>query len=522
MGWFKNLMIGKKFIVMFLVMILFIAAVGFLGIRSAREINEYVNDSVKVRMPAMDFLIQADRDLQQLLVAERSMIFEDSASEVFAALKQEYEENLDQSRDRWEQYKKLASSDEEKEIFPKYEGAREEWAKVSGQIVSLLMAGDDTGKRKARELSLGQASEKFETMREYLNILQEINDKIVKSTQEASGKAYSRVVLLIVLITGFALLAALSFWFLLTKAISVPVKEMVLRARDLAEGEGDLTRRITTANQDELGDLSGWFNRFIGQIHDIVNEVKSHSVSLIQSTAKVSSGSQNLATRTNEQAASITETSATLEEFASILKSNKENSDEVNHLLETFNEEVKDKRSLIENVTGTMQEITDSGKKIDMIVSVINDISFQTNLLALNAAVEAARAGDAGRGFAVVASEVRNLAQKTAESSRNIQEIVTDNIQTTEKGMKLVTETSEFFAGIADLLDNVASKMQVIANSSKEQFTGVEQINLAVSQLEEVINQNANLVDDFSNAAKDMLGNANDLKELMQRFKTVS
>ena len=180
-----------------------------------------------------------------------------------------------------------------------------------------------------------------------------------------------------------------------------------------------------------------------------------------------------------------------MEGFTSIVKVNTDNSEEVRGKLENFNNEMQAKKDLMDNVTTTMQEIEASSKKIDNIIAVINDISFQTNLLALNAAVEAARAGEAGRGFAVVASEVRNLAQKTAESSKNIQEIVTQNVETTTKGTELVNETSDFFASIAAVLDEIALKMQEITNSSKEQLTGVEQINETVSQLEGVINQNA-------------------------------
>jgi len=288
---------------------------------------------------------------------------------------------------------------------------------------------------------------------------------------------------------------------------------------ELSEGEGDLTIRIDVKTHDEIGKLGGNFNRFIEKLKDIVEQVKDSADEIYNGTREISAGSEDLSTRTSEQAASITETSTTLEGFTSIVKVNTENSEEVRQKLEAFNADMQTKRDLMDNVTTTMKEIEDSSKKIDNIITVINDISFQTNLLALNAAVEAARAGEAGRGFAVVAAEVRNLAQKTAESSKTIQDIVTKNVASTKKGMLLVNETSEFFSAIVQIMEEMVTKINEITNGSKEQSTGVEQINQAIMQLENVINQNAALVEELSATSKNMSANTRQLNDLVNRFK---
>lgn len=287
----------------------------------------------------------------------------------------------------------------------------------------------------------------------------------------------------------------------------------------LSEGEGDLTTRLEVKTEDEIGKLAKNFNRFIEKLRDIMVQVKDAATEINDGTGEISAGSEDLSTRTSEQAASITETSTTLEGFTNIVKVNTDNSAEVTQRLGNFNAEMLAKRDLMVNVTSTMKEIEDSSKKIDNIITVINDISFQTNLLALNAAVEAARAGEAGRGFAVVAAEVRNLAQKTAESSKTIQDIVSKNVGSTKKGMELVNETSAFFTAIMEIMSELVEKISEISDGSKEQSTGVEQINQAIMQLENVINQNAALVEELSATSKSMSSNTHQLNSLVNRFK---
>lgn len=311
---------------------------------------------------------------------------------------------------------------------------------------------------------------------------------------------------------------ALFLFIILGRAIR-PLVQTASIMEELSEGAGDLTVRLDITSQDEIGLLATNFNHFVDKLRDILLRVREASDSIGGGIEELSDASMNLSKRTNEQAASITETSTTLDGFTHIVKNNTEHAQAVSKELGSFNQEVDSNKTLMENVTSTMKEIETSSKKIDNIIAVINDISFQTNLLALNAAVEAARAGEAGRGFAVVAAEVRNLAQKTAESSKTIQEIVTRNVQATKKGMGLVEETSAFFQSILNTVHELTTRINVINEGSREQSTGIEQINQAVVQLEDVISQNASLVEQLSSTSKTMNLNAQELNELVNQFQ---
>jgi methyl-accepting chemotaxis protein len=301
--------------------------------------------------------------------------------------------------------------------------------------------------------------------------------------------------------------------------ITAPLLELNARAYDLAIGDVDITKRLHVESSDEIGELGGWFNKFLERLHQLILKVRDSSSDIHHATEEISNASGDLAHRTNEQAASITETSTTLEEFMRSVQQNTENSAEADMMLTSFNEEIQEKKTLIENVNNTMTEIFDSSKQIDSIIKVINDISFQTNLLALNAAVEAARAGDAGRGFAVVAAEVRNLAQKTSESSKSIQQIVMRNVESTQKGVTLVKDTASFFAEIVNMMGETVTRISNITNSSREQFIGIEQINKAIGHMDEVSTHNAALVEELSATAKTVKNNVVALEDLVKQFK---
>jgi len=341
---------------------------------------------------------------------------------------------------------------------------------------------------------------------------------VLAISEEAMKKAVSSIRLAILIGGLLALILIGAGAYLLIDSLLKPLRNANLLMGELSQGQGDLRVRLEVNTQDEVGELSENFNRFMGALVDIITQVKEASHELMGATDEISSGSADLALRTNEQAASITETSTTLEGFTTIVAKNRDNSEAVSTRLEVFRAKVEDNRSLMNNVTDTMGVISESSQKINNIITVINDISFQTNLLALNAAVEAARAGEAGRGFAVVASEVRNLAQKTAESSKTIQDIVSQNVESTQKGMELVQQTSGFFAEIVDMVMQLVTLINEIVSGSREQSTGIEQINSAIIQLEDVISQNSALVEELSATSKTMKDNAGQLEDLVERF----
>jgi len=336
----------------------------------------------------------------------------------------------------------------------------------------------------------------------------------LKSDKIASSSSKALIITLII-----SILLTLILGFVVIKEFITKINSLKSRVKDIAEGDADLTKTINVDSKDEFGELANYINTFINIVLDIVIKIKESSNEIMGLTEDVADGSDDLSQRTNEQAASITETSTTLEEFTSIVSENSKNSEDANEVLKEFNDDIKKKSELIDNVTNTMEEIATSSKQINNIINVINDISFQTNLLALNAAVEAARAGEAGRGFAVVASEVRNLAGKTADSSKTIKDIVAKNVESTTKGMYLVSETSNFFKEILTVTADILNKVKSISEGSREQTTGIAQINQAISQLDDVINKNAALVQDLSKSSKDMKMNSINLLEFVNTFK---
>lgn len=284
--------------------------------------------------------------------------------------------------------------------------------------------------------------------------------------------------------------------------------------------EGDLTKRIPTeAKTGFFENLGNSVNELMVKLTGVVGEIQHASDNVRAGAGEIAEGNTDLSQRTEEQASSLEETSSSMEEMTSAVRESAENAAHANQLAKEARKEAEQGGAVVEQAVNAMQEINEASKKIADIISVIDEIAFQTNLLALNAAVEAARAGDQGRGFAVVAAEVRNLAGRSASAAKEIKGLIVESLAKVEDGSKLVNQSGEALDKIVNGSKKVTDIVGEIAASSQEQSAGIDEINKAVVQMDELTQQNAALVEQIAAASESMGEQAQGLADLMAFFK---
>ncbi|OPX54112.1 methyl-accepting chemotaxis protein [Oceanospirillum multiglobuliferum] len=286
-----------------------------------------------------------------------------------------------------------------------------------------------------------------------------------------------------------------------------------------AMSQGDLSQRIESDFEGMFGQLKDDANATVDQLAEIVMQIKEASDAINTAASEIAAGNNDLSQRTEEQASSLEETAASMEELTSTVQQNAENAVQANNLAQGASRIAQKGGDVVNQVVRTMRTISDNSKQVEEIISVIDSIAFQTNILALNAAVEAARAGEQGRGFAVVATEVRNLAKRSAGAAKEIKELIVTSVDTVEEGSKLVDDAGSTMKDIVDAIGQVTSIMTEISAASAEQRSGIEQVNNAITQIDEVTQQNAALVEQAAAAAESTEEQARSLVESVSIFK---
>jgi len=302
----------------------------------------------------------------------------------------------------------------------------------------------------------------------------------------------------------------------LLDAVVEPLQEGTRVMKSLAEG--DLTQNVNGSFDGDFAVLQGAIDTSVNNLRNMVGDIRTSASAITSGAGEIAQGNQDLSQRTEEQASSLEETASSMEELTGTVKQNADNANQANQLASGAREQAEKGGDVVGSAVSAMAEINSSSKKIADIISVIDEIAFQTNLLALNAAVEAARAGEQGRGFAVVAGEVRNLAQRSAAAAKEIKALINDSVEKVDEGSKLVDESGKTLDEIVTAVKKVSDIIAEIAAASQEQSSGIDQVNKAIMQMDEVTQQNAALVEEAAAASESMDEQSKGLSQLMEFF----
>jgi methyl-accepting chemotaxis protein len=347
------------------------------------------------------------------------------------------------------------------------------------------------------------------------------NDAV--ETTKAEMTAFSERMLTITLmlvLVGLIVSGGIVFWLVRHIMRQLGGEPAYAVAVAHAISEGDFSKSVTVAPGDTSSLLYS-INSMRERLTGIVGDIRQSTETIAVASRQIASGNADLSARTESQASSLEETASSMEELTSTVKQNAENARQANQLVVSTADIAARGGKVVGQVVDTMASIKDSSRKIADIIGVIDGIAFQTNILALNAAVEAARAGEQGRGFAVVASEVRNLAQRSAGAAKEIKSLIEDSVGKVDTGGKLVGGAGESMDDVVTSIQLVSSIMNEIATASLEQSAGIEQVNQAIAQMDDITQQNAALVEQAAAASESLQLQAEKLEELMKAFRLV-
>jgi len=515
MKWFNNMRVGRKVLAtsfIFLVMILVISGNSYTNMKKAD--NAFSNFYDNRFITAIE-LQRVKADVQEIKIA---MLKQQSAGERkdpkeierlngdIKVVVQDYKKNLDAL---------IASSmpPEEKKLLQDFIAGVKSTAAFRTKFMAELI--NSNTKESAKHLA--DYIKNFDTTAVILENLIEIQIKEGKKTQEiqANDVAIMNKIILVILIASLGI--GILVTIVLSRAVSGPVNKGLAFAQKIAIG--DFTERIMLDQTDELGMLSKALNAAADTLEKTIIEIINAANNLAKAVDQIASGNQNLSQRTSEQASALEEVAATIEQANSSINQNYENSLNANRMSDESSSVAIQGGDLVNETVVSINEVNISAKKIGEITTVINEIAFQTNLLALNAAVEAARAGEQGRGFAVVAGEVRNLAQRAGNAAKEIAHLINDTVLKIENGTEKTNKSGESLRDIIDSVKKVAVFINEIAASSNEQKQGMEQISTAISDLDNMTQHNAALVEETASASEEMANQAQELISLMSRFR---
>ncbi|ECD2191494.1 methyl-accepting chemotaxis protein [Salmonella enterica subsp. enterica] len=412
----------------------------------------------------------------------------------------------------WEQYEALPRDPRQSEAaFLEIKRTYDIYHGALAELIQLLGAGKINEFFDQPTQSYQDAFEK-----QYMAYMQQ-NDRLYDIAVEDNNSSYNQAMWVLVSVLIAVLVVIIAVWFGIKLSLIAPMNRLIESIRHIASG--DLVKRIDVEGSNEMGQLAENLRHMQSELMRTVGDVRNGANAIYSGASEIAMGNNDLSSRTEQQAASLEETAASMEQLTATVKQNAENARQASHLALSASETAQKGGKVVDNVVQTMRDIASSSQKIADIISVIDGIAFQTNILALNAAVEAARAGEQGRGFAVVAGEVRNLAQRSAQAAREIKSLIEDSVSRVDVGSTLVESAGETMYEIVNAVTRVTDIMGEIASASDEQSRGIDQVGLAVAEMDRVTQQNASLVEESAAAAAALEEQASRLTQAVAVFR---
>ncbi|MDB5783851.1 methyl-accepting chemotaxis protein [Caballeronia mineralivorans] len=490
---------------------LLLVAIGGLGLYGMNESTSAYRDTFENQMPSANAVSNAE-----LYTARERLVFDRAA---LLAGTPEAAPTIERgalmrgrANDFWKKYSELQQTPAEKQLADTSNAKRLALQKAIDSGYEAVKANDQARiieTAKAMQAAYGELS----TANDALHKLQFDEARQGYDAAQSAAVTFRRLSLSAILI---GLGAAAFSWFALRRAIGRPLDEALEHFEAIAAG--DLRGKVTTTSRDEMGLLMQGLAKMQASLVGTVRSVRSGSESIASATKQIAAGNIDLSSRTEEQASALQETASSMDELTGTVKQNADNARQASSLAAKASEIANKGSRVVAQVVGTMGDINQSSAKIADIITIIEGIAFQTNILALNAAVEAARAGEEGRGFAVVAGEVRSLAQRSSAAAKEIKGLIDTSVERVQSGTSLVDEAGRTMNEIIGAVQRVTDIMGEIAAASEEQSSGIEQVARAVTQMDEVTQQNAALVEEAAAAAQSLEDQAAKLREAVAVF----
>ncbi len=502
---------GRLALAMMLLSALLIA-VGMVGLIGMTQSNTVTHDLFTNEMPSAVSVGNAE-----MFVARERLSFDRAALNVGTPAAEEAIGRgalmRKSSDEAWTKYSGLPQGPEEKVLAEKFGAQRlavqklldEGYADIRAQDQAKIVADANAMQVSFNELAKTGIS------------LRKLQFDQAKAAYDNGQQVFGmfRMASIIAILVGIA--ASFYSWVSLRRRISRPLD--VALAQFDAIASGDLRSNVKVTSNDEMGQLLRGLATMQSSLIDTVRTVRGGSESIASATKQIAAGNVDLSSRTEEQASALQETASSMDQLTGTVKQNADNARQASVLAANASEIAGKGSHVVSQVVTTMGEINHSSSKIADIITIIEGIAFQTNILALNAAVEAARAGEEGRGFAVVAGEVRSLAQRSSAAAKEIKELIDNSVERVQSGAALVDEAGRTMTEISTAVQRVTDIMGEIAAASEEQSSGIEQVARAVTQMDEVTQQNAALVEEAAAAAQSLEDQAGALRTAVETFR---